>query len=203
MRKQPGGESGWRCCLGTEPSDRAARTPGARLGGSHHGRGLGERVRYEKGNWPVVQVATPALPLKKRSTSSKWHSGRPCLDLTWRATQERASDICLDTSPPPIQSGCACRGDGGLTHVDCLVQLAASQQAYRRASVWRQCKTCKQDFTGAMLIGLAGRWLSLYPTVGRFMGQPREKRNCVANGTKMGRCYRRGACVPYAVPRDR
>jgi hypothetical protein len=27
--------------------------------------------------------------------------------------------ICLDASPPPIQSGCACRGDSGLAHIAC------------------------------------------------------------------------------------
>ena len=32
--------------------------------------------------------------------------------------------ICLDTSPPPIQSGCACRGDSGLAHIACLVRAA-------------------------------------------------------------------------------
>ena len=26
---------------------------------------------------------------------------------------------CLDASPPPIQSGCACRGDSGLAHIAC------------------------------------------------------------------------------------
>ena len=41
MRRQPGGESGWRFCMGMEPSDRAAGTCGARLGGSHHGLGTG------------------------------------------------------------------------------------------------------------------------------------------------------------------
>ena len=76
------------------------------------------------------------------------------------ATDERACIICLDASPPPIQSGCACRGDGGLAHVDCLVQLAASQQAHRGHEVWRQCRTCKQDFTGAMRTGLAEAWRS-------------------------------------------
>ncbi len=40
--------------------------------------------------------------------------------------------ICLDTSPPPIQSGCACRGDSG----------------------------CKQHYTGAMQTGLAEAWRS-------------------------------------------
>jgi tetratricopeptide (TPR) repeat protein len=73
--------------------------------------------------------------------------------------------ICLDTSPPPIQSGCACRGDSGLAHIACLVQAAASQQARRgngvwATAVWRQCQTCKQDYTGAMQTGLAEAWQS-------------------------------------------
>ena len=63
--------------------------------------------------------------------------------------------ICYDTSPPPIQSGCACRGDSGLAHIACLVRAAASQQAQRGHCLWRQCQTCKQDFTGAMRAGLA------------------------------------------------
>jgi hypothetical protein len=42
--------------------------------------------------------------------------------------------ICLDTSPPPIQSGCACRGDSGLAHIACLVRAAASQYAFTGAS---------------------------------------------------------------------
>ena len=66
--------------------------------------------------------------------------------------------ICLDTSPPPIQSGCACRGDSGLAHIACLVRAAASQQAQRGNGVWRECQTCKQDYTGAMRTGLAEAW---------------------------------------------
>ena len=53
-----------------------------------------------------------------------------------------ASIICLDTSPPPIQTCCACRGDSGLAHIACLVQAAASQQARRGLDVWRKCQTC-------------------------------------------------------------
>jgi hypothetical protein len=30
--------------------------------------------------------------------------------------------ICLDNDPPPIQSGCACRGDAGLAHVECRAE---------------------------------------------------------------------------------
>ena len=84
------------------------------------------------------------------------------------ATDAAACIICLDASPSPIQSGCACRGDSGLAHVDCLVQLAASQQEHRGTGVWQQCQTCKQDFTGAMQIGLAEAWRS------RVAGQPAE-----------------------------
>jgi hypothetical protein len=84
------------------------------------------------------------------------------------ANDTGACIICLDASPPPIQSGCACRGDGGLAHIDCLVQLATSQQAHRGNDAWWQCQTCKQDFTGAMQTGLAEAWWS------RVAGQPAE-----------------------------
>ena len=67
--------------------------------------------------------------------------------------------ICYETRPPPIQSGCGCRHDGGLAHVGCLAQAATAQAAHRGSIAWRQCQTRKQDFTGAMRIGLAEeRW---------------------------------------------
>ena len=71
------------------------------------------------------------------------------------APEEGACIICLDDSPPPIQSGCACRGDGGLAHIHCRAQVAMSQQKQRGNEVWWMCQTCKQPFTGAMRIGLA------------------------------------------------
>ena len=74
------------------------------------------------------------------------------------ATNDGACIICHNASPPPIQSGCACRGDGGLAHIGCLVEAAVSQQAHRGDEVWRQCQTCKQEFTGAMRTGLAEAW---------------------------------------------
>ena len=67
--------------------------------------------------------------------------------------------ICLDASPPPIQSGCACRGNNGLA-IDCRVQAAVSQLAQQRFSRWWQCQTCKQHSTGAMQLGLARAWQS-------------------------------------------
>jgi hypothetical protein len=79
-----------------------------------------------------------------------------------------ACTVCLDTSPPPIQSGCACRGDSGLAHITCLVRAATSQQAQRGSDVWRECQTCKQYYTGAMRAGLGEAWRS------RVAGQAAE-----------------------------
>ena len=58
-------------------------------------------------------------------------------------------------SPPPIQSGGACRGDAGLAHVACRVKAAESQAPEKQGCVWWECQTCKQAFTGAMQRGLA------------------------------------------------
>ena len=68
--------------------------------------------------------------------------------------------ICLDSDPPPIQSGCACRSDSGLAHLDCLIEKAVSQQAHRGNKVWWECQTCGEEFTGAMRTGLGEAWWS-------------------------------------------
>ena len=68
--------------------------------------------------------------------------------------------ICLDSDPPPIQSGCACRSDGGLAHVECLVAKAVAQQPHRGNEVWRECQTCTQEFTGAVRTRLGEAWMS-------------------------------------------
>ena len=58
--------------------------------------------------------------------------------------------ICLDGEP--IQSGCACRGDAGLAHIECRAMAAA------HLDCWAVCTTCGQAFTGAMQAGLAEAW---------------------------------------------
>jgi hypothetical protein len=63
--------------------------------------------------------------------------------------------ICLESDPPAIRCGCACRGDSGLAHIDCLVSKAVWQQKHRGDAVWVTCQTCGQRFTGAMQMGLA------------------------------------------------
>ena len=64
--------------------------------------------------------------------------------------------VCLETSPHPIQMGCACRGDAGLAHLRCVVQEAESHAAHGRKSRnegWRECRTCKQLLPGAIQPG--------------------------------------------------
>ena len=68
--------------------------------------------------------------------------------------------ICLDSDPPPIQSGCACRSDTGLAHLGCLIEKAVAQQAHRGYKVWWECQTCGQSFTGTMRTGLGEAWWS-------------------------------------------
>jgi tetratricopeptide (TPR) repeat protein len=62
--------------------------------------------------------------------------------------------ICLEGGdPPPIQSGCACRGYSGLAHVACRVE--AAQRDESNDSTWFSCRTCGNPFTGEMKIRLA------------------------------------------------
>jgi hypothetical protein len=85
--------------------------------------------------------------------------------------------ICLEHDPPPIQSGCACRGDAGLAHVACRI-LAAEHKSKSSgpqgwgSSVqipwleWTNCPTCGQCFNGAMSNGVSEEWLR------RVQGRP-------------------------------
>jgi tetratricopeptide (TPR) repeat protein len=70
--------------------------------------------------------------------------------------------ICLDAGdPPPIQSGCACRGDAGLAHVGCRAEAAAYKvRSSGDTRGWQVCITCGQEFTGQMGMGLAEAWWS-------------------------------------------
>eukprot|EP01046_Picozoa_sp_COSAG06_P066123 COSAG06_NODE_16540_length_995_cov_1.204241_1_plen_235_part_10 len=58
---------------------------------------------------------------------------------------------------PLLSTGCACcraGSSGGRAHVSCLASAAAHQR-----ELWYECPTCKQQFTGAVLMELArARW---------------------------------------------
>ena len=61
--------------------------------------------------------------------------------------------VCLSNEPAPIALGCACRANSGSAHVECIARWA------RTTGQWRQCRTCRKDYTGRMLVGLAeARW---------------------------------------------
>ena len=86
------------------------------------------------------------------------------------AGEDACCVICLDSTPPLIQSGCACRGDAGLAHVACRVKAAEWQAAENKSKAWTRCQTCKQKFTGSMQLGLAeARW-------SKVQGQPKQDR---------------------------
>jgi hypothetical protein len=92
---------------------------------------------------------------QKRSTTTSRRT------LTTTTTTAGASDgrvciICFEPDPQPIQSGCACRGDAGLAHVECRI-LAAEHKETSSGDVfgWITCSTCGQSFNGPMALGLA------------------------------------------------
>ena len=64
-------------------------------------------------------------------------------------------------SAGPLLRACACRGpDASFSHLPCLVKYASgANDAASRGKSWRQCPTCKQDYTGELQLGLArARW---------------------------------------------
>ena len=59
--------------------------------------------------------------------------------------------ICLETrGEDELLRGCACRGSAGFAHVECLVQAAQVNR-----TLWRECITCKQPWSGLLALNLA------------------------------------------------
>jgi hypothetical protein len=115
-----------------------------------------------------------AATAKKGSVATS----RPTAVAKASASDGRACIICLDSEPPPIQSGCACRGDAGLAHVECRAEAAAHRMAHaRKCDGWWECATCGQAFTGAMQLGLAEAWWSS----ARRLADESERRSAAAN----------------------
>ena len=100
------------------------------------------------------------------------------------AEAECVCTICLDSDPPPIQSGCACRSDSGLAHLECLVEKAVVQQAHRGVKVWLECQTCGQNFTGAMRTGLGEALWS------RVRGEAEESAERLGAALHLAECRR-------------
>jgi len=65
--------------------------------------------------------------------------------------------VCLDTSPSPIQSGCACRGAAGLAHLCCRVQAAETDQHRDRLIVLSLAlEECSQIVRVTQRVGMLG-----------------------------------------------
>ena len=100
------------------------------------------------------------------------------------AGEDACCVICLDSTPPLIQSGCACRGDAGLAHVACRVKAAEWQAAENKSKAWTRCQTCKQKFTGSMQLGLAeARW-------SKVQGRPKQDKARLKAALKMASALR-------------
>lgn len=63
--------------------------------------------------------------------------------------------ICL-CADEDLLRGCACRGGAGFAHLACLVAAAQAN-----AETWTRCPTCKQDWTGAVELGLSSARVEL------------------------------------------
>ena len=92
-----------------------------------------------------------------------FYCGKACQVEHWKRGGHKlackapmACCICLDNDGPPlpVQCGCGCRREAGCAHVACKIAYAKHHgRGYHEG--WYECPTCKQDYTGAMLLGLA------------------------------------------------
>ena len=49
-----------------------------------------------------------------------------------------------------MHGGCGCRGSAGFAHLLCMVEVAM-----HNPDSWTMCPTCRQDYTGTTVLGLA------------------------------------------------
>ena len=77
------------------------------------------------------------------------------MDGARTAADARCCPVCLDSEGELLQRGCGCRGDSGVVHLPCFVQVATHRADCQG---WWCCGTCKQYFTGAVQVGLARAW---------------------------------------------
>jgi hypothetical protein len=93
--------------------------------------------------------------------------------------------VCLEGSDPEYgeiaHGGCGCRGSAGWAHLSCLVKAAEMNDmgiCHTSDMRWRQCPTCKQAYTGELIIGLSrARW---EPVCGRPEADE-ERLNALSN----------------------
>jgi hypothetical protein len=116
----------------------------------------------EGGHKKQCKALQASVPAKAASTSAVAEKSSSATSHTTRVTASaavsdgRACIICLEPDPQPIQSGCACRGDAGLAHVECRISAAEHKQKSSGSMAgWEGCLTCGQLFHGEMGLALA------------------------------------------------
>jgi hypothetical protein len=115
-----------------------------------------QKVHWKKNGH---KVACKKAQARVAAAMASAHCGAPTQPGRGTAKGASVCIICLDVGdPPPIQSGCGCRGDAGLAHVGCRAEAAAYRQRSADVRGWSICATCDQSFTGRMALGLAEAW---------------------------------------------
>ena len=76
--------------------------------------------------------------------------------------EEHTCYVCLEAGGSDLMTGCACRGSSGTVHVSCLAAAAAVNR-----TMWRECLTCKQQWSGELALKLAwAHWNALADRAG-------------------------------------
>jgi hypothetical protein len=132
-----------------------------------------QKVHWKEGGHKKVCKATQAVVSKvvaPRGAAGATGFSSPALASGGATTAKKPSSsttsasqsdggvctICLESDPPPIQSGCACRGDAGLAHIECRISAAAAKhQSTGNPAWWSKCTTCNEGLNGEIALGLA------------------------------------------------
>jgi hypothetical protein len=122
-----------------------------------------QRIHWKKNGHKAACKKTQArvaAALASAAGGAPTHTGRGT------ATEASVCIICLDVGdPPPIQSGCGCRGDAGLAHVGCRAKAAVHKsESSGETGGWQWCVTCGQTFTGQTRMELAEAWCASLQT---------------------------------------
>ncbi len=88
------------------------------------------------------------------STAAEAGSQGPPGGECWVCLSAAGEAVTATDRSQQLMRGCACRGTAGLAHLQCLVDAAK-----HKPSMWSHCPSCKQRYTGQLLLELSRcRW---------------------------------------------
>lgn len=154
----------------TEAEEQQIKLSGHSPGHSGHTHGEASGAIAEKSDLPRLPHARVAAARRGHlgdhgeSTVESATIGNESHESHESQDQEQGRcTICLESDPAPLQRGCACRGEAGLSHFQCMANLADWRDKNGPATetpglAWIMCLVCKSHFTGAMKQELAHAW---------------------------------------------